>query len=164
MPGEPDVFENDRRGEARREGGDDHESISFTPDYTRTMIIPQAPLPSSTTMAIAVSGVTSQAGVAVASQTTHFHTMAGPDFSPPVVVHTSVDNSQVVGTNAVFAMQFKKRMDQGSVNPGGTKDVYLYDNTLGYVAVTFSFRLEAAHGTTLGSATRRTCMTWVEMC
>jgi hypothetical protein len=114
-------------------------SISFTTDYTRTMIIPQAPLPSSTTMAIAVSGVTSQAGVAVASQTTHFHTMAGPDFSPPAVIHTSVDSSQVVGTNAVFAMQFSKPMDQGSVNPGGAKDVYLYDNTLGYVAVTFSF-------------------------
>ena len=34
-------------------------SISFTSDYTRTMIIPQAPLPSSTSMTIAISGVTS---------------------------------------------------------------------------------------------------------
>jgi large repetitive protein len=120
-------------------GGSVPSSISFSTDYTRTMIIPQAPLPSSTTMAIAISGVTSQAGVAVASQTTHFNTMAGPDFSPPVVVHTSVDSSQVVGTNAVFAMQFNKPMDQGSVNPGGAKWVYLYDNTLGYVAFTVSF-------------------------
>jgi len=114
-------------------------SISFTPDFTRTMIIPQAPLPSSTTMAIAISGVTSEAGVAVASKTTHFNTMAGPDFSAPYVVHTSVDSSQVVGTNAAFAMQFNKPMDQGSVNPAGAQYVYLYDNTLGYVAVTFSF-------------------------
>ncbi len=37
-------------------------SISFSSDYTRTMIIPQAPLPSSTTMTIAISGVTSEAG------------------------------------------------------------------------------------------------------
>src|SRR4029077_14274477 len=41
-------------------------SISFTTDYPRTMIIPLAPLPSSTSMAIAISGVTSEAGVAVA--------------------------------------------------------------------------------------------------
>jgi large repetitive protein len=115
-------------------------SISFSTDYMRTMIIPQAPLPSSTTMAIAISGVTSEAGVAVASQTTHFNTMAGPDFSPPVVVHTSVDSSQVVGINAVFAMQFNKPMDQGSVNPGGAKWVYLYDYNLGaYVVFNVSF-------------------------
>jgi hypothetical protein len=115
-------------------------SISFSSDYTRTMIIPQAPLPSSTTMTIAISGVTSEAGVAVANKTTHFNTMAGPDFRPPSVVHSSVDNSQVVGTNAAFAMQFDKPMDQGSVNPAGTQYVYLYDYTLGgYVALTVSF-------------------------
>jgi hypothetical protein len=117
-------------------------SISFTTDYTRTMIIPQAPLPASTTMAIAINGVTSEAGVAVASKTTHFNTMAGPDFSMPVVVHTSVDSSQVVGTNAAFAMQFNKPMDPGSVNPGGvTTAVFVYDNTTNtYVttAITFS--------------------------
>jgi hypothetical protein len=114
-------------------------SISFTSDYTRTMIIPQAPLPSSTSMTIAISGVTSEAGVAVASKTTHFNTMAGPDFSAPSVIHTSVDYNQVVGTNAAFAMQFNKPMDQGSVNPGGVQDVYLYDSALGYVATTISF-------------------------
>ena len=58
-------------------------SISFTTDYKRTIITPQAPLPSSTSMAIAISGVTSEAGVAVASQTTHFTTMAGADFVAP---------------------------------------------------------------------------------
>jgi hypothetical protein len=114
-------------------------SISFTTDYTRTMVIPQAPLPASTTMAIAISGVTSQAGVSVASKTTHFTTMAGPDFSAPSVIHTSVDTNQVVGTNAAFAMQFNKPMDQGTVNPAGAQYVYLYDNTLGFVAVTISF-------------------------
>jgi len=115
-------------------------SISFSSDYTRTMIIPQAPLPSSTTMTIAISGVTSEAGVVVANKTTQFNTMAGPDFRPPSVVHSSVDNGQVVGTNAAFAMQFDKPMDQGSVNPAGTQYVYLYDYTLGgYVAFTVSF-------------------------
>ncbi|MGD0790986.1 MAG: Ig-like domain-containing protein [Terriglobales bacterium] len=114
-------------------------SISFTTDYKRTMITPQAPLPSSTSMAIAISGVTSEAGVAVTSQTTHFTTLSGADFSAPYVVHASVDSNQIVGTNAAFAMQFNKPMDPGSVNPAGAQDVYLYDYTLGYVATTISF-------------------------
>ena len=65
-------------------------SISFTPDYTRTIVVPQAPLPSSTQMTIAISGVTSEAGVAVASQTTNFTTMAGADFIAPYVINSSV--------------------------------------------------------------------------
>ena len=39
-------------------------SISFSPDYTRVSIVPQAPLPPSTLMTIAINGVTSEAGVA----------------------------------------------------------------------------------------------------
>ena len=93
-------------------------------------------------MAIAISGVTSEAGVAVVSKTTHFTTMTGADFNAPSVIHTSVDSGQVVRTNAAFAMQFNKPMDPGSVNPGGvTTDVFVYDNTTNtYVitAITFS--------------------------
>jgi YD repeat-containing protein len=115
-------------------------SISFTTDYKRTVIIPQAPLPSSTQMAIAISGVTGQNGVAVASQTTHFTTMAGADFFGPSVIDTSVESGLTVGTNAVFAMQFNEPIDPSSVNPGGaTTDVFLYDYTTGYVATTTSF-------------------------
>jgi methionine-rich copper-binding protein CopC len=116
-------------------------SISFTTDYKRTIIIPQAPLPSSTQMAIAISGVTSQAGVSVASQTTHFNTMAGANFVAPSVINPSVQTGQTVGTNAVFSMQFSAPMDPGSVNPGGvTSDVYIYDNTTGtYVTTTITF-------------------------
>lgn len=91
-------------------------SISFTPDYLRTVVVPQAPLPSSTQTAIAISGVTSEAGVSVASETTHFTTMAGPDFSGPFVVNSSVASGQTVGTNAVFAMQFDEPIDPGSVD------------------------------------------------
>jgi hypothetical protein len=116
-------------------------SISFTTDYKRTIIIPQAPLPSSTSMAIAISGVSSQAGVSVASQTTHFTTMAGANFVAPSVINPSVQNGQTVGTNAVVGMQFSTPMDPGSVNPGGvTTDVFVYDYNLGaYVATTISF-------------------------
>ena len=104
-------------------------SISFTPDFTRTTIVPQAPLPSSTQMAIAINGVTSEAGVAVVSQTTHFTTTAGPDVTNPYVVNASVAANQYVGTNAAFAMQFNEAMDPGSLNPAGAHDVFLYDST-----------------------------------
>jgi hypothetical protein len=115
-------------------------SISFTPDYKRTTIIPQAPLPSSTQMAIAINGVTSEAGVAVASQTTHFTTEAGPDVTLPYVVHTSVASNQYVGTNAAFAMQFDEPIDPGSLNPAGAQDVFVYDTTgATYVATTITF-------------------------
>ncbi len=115
-------------------------SISFTPDFTRTTIIPQAPLPSSTQMTVAVNGVTSQAGVAVASQTTHFTTQAGPDTSFPYVVNTSVASNQSVGINAAFAMQFSEPMDPGSLNPAGAKNVYVYDSTSSaYVASAITF-------------------------
>jgi len=115
-------------------------SISFTPDYTRTMIVPQAPLPSSTTMTITISGVTSQAGVAVVSQNTTFTTQAGADFNVPYVVNSSVSTGQTVGTNAIFAMQFNKPMDPGSATGENAGNVYIYDNTAGvYVAFTASF-------------------------
>jgi hypothetical protein len=91
-------------------------SVSFTPDYTRTMIVPQAPLPSSTLMTIVISGVTSEAGVAVTSKTTTFTTMAGADFIVPYVVNPSVQSGQTVGTNAAFAMQFSEPMDIGSID------------------------------------------------
>jgi hypothetical protein len=91
-------------------------------------------------MTIAIKGVTSQAGVAVASQNTSFTTMAGADFSAPYVVNPSVQNNQTVGTNAVFAMQFNKPMDPGSVNPAGNQYVYIYDYTTGtYVATSIAF-------------------------
>ena len=100
-------------------------SISFTPDYTRTMIVPQAPLPSSTAMTIAISGVTSEAGVAVTSKSTTFTTMAGADFNAPYVVNPSVQSGQTVGTNATFAMQFNKPIDIGSLD-GATVGICTY--------------------------------------
>jgi len=115
-------------------------SISFSPNFTRTTIIPQAPLPASTQMAVAINGVTSEAGVAIASQTTHFTTAAGPIVVAPYVVNPSVASNQYVGINAAFAMQFNTAMDPGSVNPGGAQDVYVYDLTAStYVGTTINF-------------------------
>jgi hypothetical protein len=91
-------------------------------------------------MAIAINGVTSEAGVAVASQTTHFTTRAGPDVTVPYVVNTSVASNQYVGTNAAFAMQFNEPIDPGSLNPAGAQDVFIYDTSSAtYVATAISF-------------------------
>ena len=90
-------------------------SISFSPDYTRVSIVPQAPLPPSTVMTVAISGVTSEAGKPVATKTTHFTTAAQPDFTAPFVVSSSVLNGQTnVPVNSAFSMQFSKPMDIGS--------------------------------------------------
>jgi hypothetical protein len=117
-------------------------SISFTPDYTRTMIIPQAPLPVSTQMAIAISGVTSQAGVSVASQTTHFTTLGGADFNGPYVVNASVAGGETVGTNAAFAMQFNEPIDPGSITGENAGNASIFDYTA-YAYVTFTTSLSA---------------------
>jgi large repetitive protein len=92
-------------------------SIAFTSNYTRVTISPQAPLPAGTQMAIAINGVTSQAGIAVASQTTHFTTAAGPDFAAPYVIQSSVQSGQTnVPVNSVFSLTFSEPMDIGSYN------------------------------------------------
>jgi hypothetical protein len=118
-------------------------SISFSADYKRVTITSQAPLPASTVMTIAINGVTSQAGVAVATQSTSFTTMAGPDFSAPYVVSPSVQSNQTVGTNTVFAMQFNKAMDPGSVNVAGNQWVFIYDFTTGtYVTTSITLSVD----------------------
>ena len=107
-------------------------SISFSPDYTRVSITPQAPLPPSTQMTLAINGVTSEAGAAVATQSTNFTTMAGPDFSVPYVVSPSVQSNQTVGTNAAFALQFNKPIDAGSLDGGSVGVSTGYCGVYGY--------------------------------
>jgi large repetitive protein len=107
-------------------------SISFSPDYTRVSITPQAPLPPSTQMTIAINGVTSEAGVAVATQSTTFTTMAGLDFNQPYVINSSVQSNQTVGTNAAFALQFNKPIDAGSLDGGSVGVSTGYCGVYGY--------------------------------
>ena len=114
-------------------------SVSFSPDYTRVSIIPQAPLPPSTQMTVTISGVTSEAGKAAAKTTTTFTTAAQPDFVAPQVTSSSVLSGQTnVPVNSVFSMTFSKAMDIGSY--GGPTDVGLYEYSTGqYVAATVSW-------------------------
>src|SRR6266853_1293838 len=113
-------------------------SISFSPDYTRVSIVPQAPLPLSTVMTVAINGVTSEAGKPVATKTTHFTTAAQPDFTAPYVVSSSVVSGQTnVPVNSVFSMTFSKPMDIGTFN---AQNVTLYSyNTGQYVASNVSW-------------------------
>jgi hypothetical protein len=93
-------------------------SISFTPDYTTVNLVPQAPLPASTTMTISINGVQSVSGTAVTPLTTTFQTLAGPDFSAPYVVSSSVVNGQTnVPVNSVFSLQFNKPMAVSTYSP-----------------------------------------------
>jgi hypothetical protein len=93
-------------------------SINFSPDYTTVNIVPQAPLPASTTMTISIKGVQSVSGTAVTPLTTTFQTLAGPDFSAPYVVSSSVVNGQAnVPVNAVFSLQFNKPMAVSTYSP-----------------------------------------------
>src|ERR1019366_3996057 len=109
-------------------------SISFTPDYTRVMIVPQAPLPPSTAMTLAVNGVTSQAGINAATTSTSFTTAAQPDFTAPFVINSRVQNGQTnVPVNSVFSMQFSKPMDIGSFN---ASNVYLSGGVANAIAPT----------------------------
>ena len=92
-------------------------SISFSPDYTRVSITPQAPLPASTQMTVAIDGVTSLAGKSVAAETTHFTTAAQPNFTAPYVLNPSVQSGQTnVPVNSAFTMQFNEPMDIGSLD------------------------------------------------
>ncbi|MGD0416514.1 MAG: Ig-like domain-containing protein, partial [Terriglobales bacterium] len=114
-------------------------SISFNSTYTRVSIIPQAPLPPSTAMTLAINGVTSEAGVSVAKTTTTFTTAAAPNFNQPYVVTSSVQSGQTnVPVNSVFSMTFSESMDEGSF--AGNTDVGLYEYTTGqYVTSTVSW-------------------------
>src|SRR5271157_659536 len=114
-------------------------SIAFSPDYTRVSITPQAPLPVSTQLTVAISGVTSEAGKSVSAKTTHFTTAANPDFTAPVVISSSVLSGQTnVPVNSVFSLQFSKPMDIGSFTNNTNVGLYNY-NTGQYVTSTISW-------------------------
>jgi len=93
-------------------------SISFSPDYTTVNIVPQAPLAASATITISINGVQNVSGTAVTPLTSTFQTLAGPDFSAPYVVSSSVANHQTnVPVNAVFSLQFNKPMAVSTYSP-----------------------------------------------
>jgi hypothetical protein len=112
-------------------------SISFSPDYTTVNIVPQAPLPASATITVAINGVQSVSGIPVTPLTTTFQTLSGPDFSAPYVVTSSVTNGQAnVPVNSVFSLRFNKPMAVSTYNPGSC---YVAGGLAGAVQTTVSF-------------------------
>ena len=85
---------------------------------TVATLLPQAPLPDSSTITVQLTtGVTDLTGAAIAGQSPTFGTMAGADFVGPVVIQQSisVDNDTNVPTNATFTVVFSKPLDPSTV-------------------------------------------------
>lgn len=112
-------------------------SISFGNNNQDVLLVPQAALPDSTQITIAVSGVQDLAGNAVVPQTAQFTTGAGPDTAPPVVISQNpFSGATNVPLNAPISFQTNEPIDPGSVN---SNTFVINDNTtFGQVAGTYS--------------------------
>jgi hypothetical protein len=106
---------------------------------TTATFTPQAPLPDSSTITVSLTGgsngIADLAGNSITTQTTSFTTMAGADFSGPVVLERNVDshNNTNVPVNSTFTIVFSEPLDPATVTTGG---FYIYDSTAGsYVAM-----------------------------
>ena len=95
------------------------------------------PLPQSSTIQVAVSGVLDYAGNEMSEPTISFTTAAQPDYTQPNVTLDFPGNTYGIGTNASFTCLYSEAMDPSSINSGGT---YLYSYTANAkVPVTYSF-------------------------
>jgi hypothetical protein len=120
-------------------------SISFDSTNQNVTITPQTPMPDSASMTIAINGITDPSGNAVTPLTTHFTTLAGADITQPTVVSTSVYNGETnVPVNSTIVFQFSKPMDSRTLT--GT-NFYVYDNSLGYIAVTYWYSADGLTAT-----------------
>ena len=107
-------------------------SISFNSTNQTVTITPQIPLPDSTLMTIAVSGVSDPSGNTVVPRTTQFTTGPGADTVAPSVVSSSVvSNATNVPVNSVFIIQFSEPMDPLLLQQNNS--FALYDNNFGTV-------------------------------
>jgi hypothetical protein len=75
--------------------------------------------------------------------TSNFQTAAGPDFTAPSVLWSSVSSSESIPTNSSITVQFSESMDVTTftaAQPGGSGNFYIWDTLLGtYVATTLSW-------------------------
>ena len=98
---------------------------------------PLNPLPQSSTIQVAVSGVLDYAGNEFSEPTISFTTAAQPDYTTPNVTLDFGGNTYGIGTNASFTCLYSEAMDPSSVTPGNT---YLYSYvTEANVPVTYTW-------------------------
>ena len=111
-------------------------SYWFSSNDTRVEFVPNTPLPASTSLAMILNGVLDQVGHPITFSST-FQTGAGPDFTAPSVVWTSVASSESIPINSSITIQFSESMDLTTFN---TNNIRIYDNLLGYnIAATLTW-------------------------
>jgi methionine-rich copper-binding protein CopC len=103
-------------------------SYWFNSSNTRVNFVPNAPLPASTVLTMALNGVTDQVGNPVIYSST-FTTGTTPDVTAPSIVWTSFSSNESVPTNSSLVIQFSGSMDASSFNYGS--NYYVRDTLLG---------------------------------
>jgi hypothetical protein len=120
-------------------------SYSFNSADTRIEFVPNAPLPPSAMLTMSINGVTDRVGHPVTFSST-FHTAAGPDFTAPTVVWSSVTGNESIPTNSLITIQFSESMDVTTFSagqPGACGNFYIYDYLAGTcIATTLSWNVD----------------------
>jgi len=106
---------------------------------------PLNPLPPSTPIHIAVSGLKDYAGNSFNSPAVQFTTAALPDYSTPTVSLDFANGTAGIATNASFTCHYSEPMDPSSITPGGTY-VYSYV-TNAAIPVTYTFSTDMTSAT-----------------
>ncbi|HEX3985959.1 MAG TPA: Ig-like domain-containing protein [Acidobacteriaceae bacterium] len=112
---------------------------------TRIEFVPNAPLPASATLTMALNGVMDREGHSVTYSTT-FQTGSGPDFTSPSVVWTSVPSNGSVPINSTVTVQFSESMDITTFS--SASNLRIYDTLLSVnvsAALTWSSDQSAAY-------------------
>jgi hypothetical protein len=101
---------------------------------------PLNPLPQSSTIKIAVSGILDYAGNEFSEPTITFQTAAQPDFTNPSVTLDFGSTTYGVGTNASFTCLYSEPMDPSSITPSFPYGTYIYSETANAeVPMTYTF-------------------------
>lgn len=116
--------------------------FTFTLNYSGSDVVgvnlyPVNPLPASTQITVAQSGVLDYTGTAFTASQSTFTTAATPDYSQATVSFDFPWWATNIGTNASFTCRYSKPMDPSSINQGNT---YVYNNsTSAKVPVSYKF-------------------------
>ncbi|MGH9605831.1 MAG: Ig-like domain-containing protein [Terracidiphilus sp.] len=104
-------------------------SYTFSSNDTRVDFVPNAALPASTNLTMNINGVLDRVGNPV-TYSSSFTTAAGPDFTAPTVVWSSVSSDESVPTNTMFTIQMSESMDVTTFTngqPGACGNFYIQD-------------------------------------
>jgi hypothetical protein len=114
---------------------------SWTYNYSSSNLVganfyPLNPLPQSSVIQVAVSGILDYAGNEFSEPTVQFTTATQPDYTAPTATLDFSNDTTGVGTNASFTCLYSEAMDPSSITASGT---YLYSYvTNADVPVTYS--------------------------